>query len=273
MNNNEILEQLKKIETDMLKEFISICEKLNLKYYLAYGTLIGAIRHKGFIPWDDDIDVVMPRKDYEIFLEKAQALLPEHLFLQHIGTEPEYMTPFAKIRNSNTTFMQKSDMKYNINHGVFIDIIPLDFCPDSEKEFEKIMAKKKRYDFRINSSFDYGTVKNRNTKIKIALYKLLYPSLKAVKIKREKLYKSVSETNQFTVYCFLKPWLNTAPVEWFGEGVEVDFEGLKAIVPKGYHEWNTQLYGDYMQLPPLSEQVPHHYTGIIDLTKSYKEYI
>ena len=273
MNNNEILEQLKKKETDMLKEFISICEKLNLKYYLAYGTLIGAIRHKGFIPWDDDIDVVMPRKDYEIFLEKAQALLPEHLFLQHSGTEPDYMMSFAKIRNSNTTFMQISDRKFKINHGVFIDIIPLDFCPDDEKEYQKILQKKKRYDFRINNYLDYGTTKNINTKIKIYIYKILYPSLKFLKKRREKLYKSISHGNKFTVFCFSKPWLNTAPVEWFGEGVEVDFEGLKAIVPKGYHEWNTQLYGDYMQLPPLSEQVPHHYTGIIDLTKSYKEYI
>ena len=74
----------------------------------------------------------MPRKDYEIFLEKAQALLPEHLFLQQSGTEPDYMMSFAKIRNSNTTFMQISDRKFKINHGVFIDIIPLDFCPDDE---------------------------------------------------------------------------------------------------------------------------------------------
>ena len=100
MNNNEILEQLKQIETEMLKEFILVCEKLNVKYYLAYGTLIGAIRHKGFIPWDDDIDVVMPREDYEIFLEKAQALLPEHLFLQHIGLRAK-----SKMRCS---FLKKS---------------------------------------------------------------------------------------------------------------------------------------------------------------------
>ena len=135
------------------------------------------------------------------------------------------------------------------------------------------MQKKKRYDFRINNYLDYGTTKNINTKIKIYIYKILYPSLKFLKKRREKLYKSISHGNKFTVFCFSKPWLNTAPVEWFGEGVEVDFEGLKAIVPKGYHEWNTQLYGDYKQLPPLSEHLPHHYTGIIDLTKSYKEYI
>ena len=273
MDNNEILEQLKQIETEMLKEFILVCEKLNVKYYLAYGTLIGAIRHKGFIPWDDDIDVVMPREDYEIFLEKAQALLPEHLFLQHIGTEPEYMMPFAKIRNSNTTFMQKSDMKFNINHGVFIDIIPLDFCPDDEKEYQKILQKKKRYDFRINSYLDYGTTKNINTKIKIYIYKILYPSLKFLKKKREKLYKSISHGNKFTVFCFSKPWLNTAPVEWFGEGVEVEFEGVKVKAPKEYDKWLRLIYGDYMKLPPAEQQIPHHYTGIVDLTKSYKEYI
>ena len=273
MQDLEILEQLKKIEVEMLKEFITVCEKLGLKYYLAYGTLIGAVRHKGFIPWDDDIDVVMPRKDYEEFLKYGGELLPEHLFLQCIDTEPDYMMSFAKIRNSNTTFMQNSDRKFKINHGVFIDIIPLDFCPDNEKEFQKILSKKKRYDFRINSYLDYGTTKNINTKIKIAIYKLVYPSLKILKNKREKLYSKVSNSNKFTIYCFSKPWLNTAPIEWFGEGIELEFEGILVRAPKEYHKWNNKIYGDYMQLPPIEERVPHHYTGIIDLTKSYKEYI
>ncbi len=273
MNDAEILDLLKQTEKEMLKAFVEVCSKLNLKYYLAYGTLIGAIRHKGFIPWDDDIDIVMPREDYEKFLASGQKLLPEHLFLQHRGTEPDYLMPFAKIRNSNTTFMQKSDRKFKINHGVFIDIIPLDYHPDNEKEFGRILSKKKRYDFRILSYLDYGTVKNYNTKIKTAIYKLLYPSVNAVKKKREKLYKSASKSNRFTVYCFSNPSLNTAPIDWFGDGVDLEFEGLKVKVPVEYHKWNTQIYGDYMQLPPADEQKPHHYTAIIDLEQSYKNYL
>lgn len=273
MNNFEILNELKKAEIDILKAFIKVCNELNLKYYLAYGSLIGAVRHKGFIPWDDDIDIVMPRKDYEEFLKSGQELLPKHLFIQHIGSEPNFLMTFAKIRNSNTTFMQKSDRKFRINHGVFIDIIPLDYFPEDEKTFQKILSKKKKYDFRINSALNYGTKKNIKTKIKIALYKIKYPSLKVIVRKTVNLYKSIPESKKFTVYCFSRPELNTAPIEWFGKGIETDFEDVKAIIPKEYHKWNTQLYGDYMQFPPAEEQIPHHYTEIVDLTKSYKEYI
>ncbi len=273
MKEPELLQQLKKIQVDMLKTFIEVCDKLHLRYYLAYGTLIGAIRHKGFIPWDDDIDIVMPRKDYEKFLKSGQELLPKHLFLQHIGSEPNFLMPFAKIRNSNTTFMQKSDRKFKINHGVFLDIIPLDFYPDDERILQKILTKKKKYDFRIHSCLDYGTTKNIKTKIKIALYKLKYPSLKTVVRKTVDLYKSIPESKTFAVYCFSDTQLANAPIEWFGEGVEMDFEDIKAVVPKEYHKWNTQIYGDYMQLPPPEERIPLHSTEIIDLTKSYKSYI
>ena len=99
--------QLKAIELDIFKTIICICEKLNLRYYVIGGTLIGAIRHKGFIPWDDDIDIGMTRKDYNVFLKEAPKLLPEHLFLQTIWSDSEYLNCFAKVRNSNTTFIEK----------------------------------------------------------------------------------------------------------------------------------------------------------------------
>lgn len=269
MQDYKILEQLKKIEVEMLKEFIKICEKLNLKYYLAYGTLLGAVRHKGFIPWDDDIDIFMPRKDYEIFLKEAQKLLPEHLFLQHLGSEPNHIVSFAKIRNSNTTFIENAVSKFKINHGVFIDIFPLDFYPNDEKEAQKFLKKKKEYDFRINSCLDYGTTKNFNTKVKILLYKIKYPSLYLTKKKRDILYQSISESEIFIEYC----WEEKALVEWFGEGCMLEFEGIKAKAPKEFDKVLRAEFGDYMQFPPEEERVPHHYTGVVDVTKSYKEYI
>ena len=110
------LNRLKAIELEMLRSFIEVCKELDLKYYLLGGTLLGAVRHKGFIPWDDDIDIGMPRKDYEVFISKAQNLLPVHLFVQTFQTDPQFPSAYCKIRNSNTTFLETAVKKINMNH-------------------------------------------------------------------------------------------------------------------------------------------------------------
>ena len=114
---------------EMLRIFIDICEKWNIKYYLLCGSALGAVKYQGFIPWDDDIDVGLLRKDYRRFLEVAPKELPEWCFLQNYSTDPA--NPFAstKLRNSNTTFLQISVAHLPINHGIFIDVFPLDGYP------------------------------------------------------------------------------------------------------------------------------------------------
>ena len=129
MDNKIDIEKLKGIELQLLDAFVSACEQLNIDYYILAGTLIGAVRHKGFIPWDDDIDIGMFRKDYDIFLEEGQKLLPKDVFLQTFITDKEYPTYFAKLRKSNTTFIEKSVSKLKMNHGVYLDIFPLDYFP------------------------------------------------------------------------------------------------------------------------------------------------
>jgi len=123
--------RLKAIELDIFKAFLKVCKENDLRYFLAGGTLLGAVRHKGFIPWDDDMDVLMPRKDYDRFLEIGQSLLPPEYFLQTRQTDREYPCNFAKIRDSRTTFVEKSLKDRVINHGVYIDIFPLDYFPQS----------------------------------------------------------------------------------------------------------------------------------------------
>lgn len=130
--SDQTIEKLKDIELDILKCFISICEKNNLRYFLIGGTLLGSVRHKGFIPWDDDIDVGMPRKDYELFIERARHHLPDYYFVQTFSTDPSYPNNFMKIRDSRTTFLETAVKHLRMNHGVFIDVFLLDEYPSNK---------------------------------------------------------------------------------------------------------------------------------------------
>lgn len=268
----EQLAQLKQLEIAMLREFVNVCNKLNLRYYLLGGTLLGAVRHQGFIPWDDDIDVGMPREDYNVFLKEGQALLPKYLFIQSLNTEPEYPMCFAKIRNSKTTFVESSIAHLHINHGVYIDVFPLDNYPDGEKE--KAFVKKNRfYNRRISMIYRLNgrlTCKQRAISL---LMKLWYPNVKTAIQKREKLYRSVRSSGRIANHGGAWGQKEIVPADWYGAGTPVMFEGMELMAPEKYHNWLTQVYGDYMQLPPVEKRVGHHYTDVIDLEKPYTEYI
>lgn len=270
---DEQLKKLKLIEMDMLCVFIDVCQKLNLRYYLLGGTLLGAVRHKGFIPWDDDIDVGMPRGDYEIFLEKAQSLLPAYLFLQSLHSEPAYPMCFAKLRNNETTFIESSIHHMKINHGVYIDIFPLDYYPDNEQKQLQFNRKNADYIRRISMTFHTAERKALKTHLKSLLIKLRYPSLEKTVRKREALYRSVPPSTKLANYGGAWGEKEIMPADWYGEGTTLIFEGLEVSAPAKYHEWLTQVYGDYMQLPPEEKRVGHHYVDVIDLHKPYTEYL
>lgn len=266
----EQLAGLKEAEKQIFISFIDVCEKLNLRYYLVEGTLLGAVRHKGFIPWDDDIDVAMPRKDYEIFLKEAQKLLPEHLFVQSIWTDPAYLQCFAKIRNSNTTFLETTAAKHPINHGVFIDIFPLDYYPQEPEAQQRLNKLRKLYTARVSSRYaSRRTLKGRLMKLALTVR---YPSYRKVLIKRDELLKSVPENDMVTNYG--SAWENReiVPESWYGQPVKLSFEGLQVNAPAQYDKLLTQIYGDYMTPPPAQKRVGHHYTDVIDLERPYTEY-
>ena len=136
---------LQKAELAILKEFIRICDSLHLTYYLVCGTALGAAKYSGFIPWDDDIDVALPREDYEVFCAKAQEMLPSYLFLQNYKTDPRYPLFFSKIRDSRTTYIEKSFAHLPIHHGVYIDVFPLDGYPDDCEQQKKVEKAKRKY--------------------------------------------------------------------------------------------------------------------------------
>ena len=142
-NKKEIsLEEQRDIQKELLKELKEICDNNNIIYFLGGGTLLGAIRHKGYIPWDDDVDVMMPRKDYEILLEIFDDNCKEnHKILTYINTE-DYYYSFAKIVDTNT-ILHEGKLRTIKEMGIYIDIFPIDFLPDDKKKTEKIFKKYK----------------------------------------------------------------------------------------------------------------------------------
>lgn len=268
--NEKQLSQLKSIELDILKTFIEICEKLNLKYYLLGGTLLGAVRHKGFIPWDDDIDVGMPRSDYEKFIKLAQDHFPKNYFLQTCYTDDEFPANFAKIRKSDTAFIESSAAHLKMNHGVYIDVFPLDYYP--EKNTLSFNIKAKFLSLRIDDALKLNNEYNPKVRIIKAIARILFPSWKKAVIKRDRLYRSIKKGRKLANHGGAWGEKEIVPIEWYGEGVLAQFENLKVRMPSEFDKWLTQVYGDYMQLPPLEKRKAHHYVDVVDLEKSYTVY-
>ncbi len=268
---SEQLQQLKDCEKEMLRCFVDICNKHGIRYFVQGGTLLGTVRHSGFIPWDDDVDVSLHREDYEKFLSVAEKELPDYYFLQTNDTDPEYPNNFAKIRDNRTTFLETSARNLNINHGAYIDIFPLDNYPSGVKA-KLFEIKKKLLTMRINKAFYIPTM-SLISKIVTIITMILFPSLKGAINKREKLFKSVAETGR--VVNNSGAWLSKEiiPKEWVQNSIQMEFEGIKVNVSDKYDEWLTYVYGDYMTPPPESERIGHHYVDYFDMNKPYTEYI
>lgn len=270
LNNDQIL-QLKKVELGILLEFISVCSKINLKYYLIGGTLIGAVRHKGFIPWDDDIDVIMPRRDYDIFMKKAQSHLPDNLFIQTIDTDSEYPNCFAKIRNTSTTFIEESIKSRIMNHGIYIDIFPLDYYPESFIKRKWVDAK----DFMLKIAISrlYDSKASYKIKILQQLSRLFYHSPEKAIEQRNTFLSNLPKSRYVRNYCGAwgkrEIWLDS----WFADGSTVTFEHESMCAPSNFHEVLSKVYGDYMTLPPEDKRIAHHYCEIFDSTTSFEVYL
>ena len=255
------LQQLKTVELRLLREFLQVCQKLNLNYYVLGGTLLGAVRHQGFIPWDDDIDIGMPRKDYERFLSEAQPLLPRDVFLQTFATDPEYPYLFAKLRCSGTVFVEHSLKNCAIHHGIYIDIFPLD--PYPEKGIRLFRLKDTLLKLRLSYTLTPEVLSSRVRLLRIPTL-LLFPSRKGAVRKRDQLLRSARGTHRMSNHCGAWGEKEIVPTHWFGDGTALSFEGIPVRAPSEYRLWLTQIYGDYLRLPPEEQRVPHHFVDAFD---------
>lgn len=261
------MNKLQCVQLDILKAFIKICQSLGLKYYLICGSALGSVKYKGFIPWDDDIDVALPRRDYDIFVEKAQALLPKYYYLQNYKTDRYYHSFCSKIRDSRTTYIEQDQKNLNIHHGVFIDVIPLDILPD-DKSF-----KLKYRIFRICQLMYLKSPEKYKNVIKFILKPFINIRL-VYKCFEHYLQKNGSTDN--VQYCnFHNAKNNRLYMEYsyYGNGTIAKFEGIDVVIPEKYDEYLTAYYGNWRADLPPEQQVGHHYAEVIDLERPYTDYI
>ena len=260
MDNNQI-EALRRKELQILLEIDRICKKRKISYQLAFGTLIGAVRHQGFIPWDDDIDVAMERKEYERFKLACKEELSSSFFYQSNDTDPEYYHLVDKIRMNDTVFKEKYIARWNIHHGVYVDIFPFDNVPTNA--ILRKMHFLHFHFFRVGLMSKYFVSNERKgvkkylsyiAKIIYAPFSLDFLYRRAVKVasKYRKQRKYVFNLyDSITVNSLLE-------YAWIKDTEQVLFEKHLFPAPKHYDAVLRTIYGDYNTLPPESDRVPQH---------------
>lgn len=259
------LDENRQVQLGILSAFADFCEKNELRYFLAYGTLLGAVRHKGYIPWDDDIDVHMPREDYEKFIYLFKKENKNDQFVITTPQDSHARHSFVKMSDTRTAKIEKG-VEYSGHYlGIDIDVWPLDGQPEDYKTFEKRYKKLKLLYFMFFAritKLGYGSLKRR---VKVLALRMVSGSKKSIINKTEKIHRDYPyATSPYvgTQISFRNPLCDRYPKEWFREQVLLDFEGYKFKAPVDYDKILTQRYGDYMQLPPLEEQVTHHSNNV-----------
>ncbi len=256
----ENLRKLQLIELETLKVFDAICRKYSINYIIDAGTLLGAVRHGGFIPWDDDIDIRMLRNEYEKFCEVCQNEFGEKYFLQTYKTDPEYRWGYARILKNGTEYRRANHDEIKSKTGIFIDIFPNDNLPDAY--LGRMLCNVGSWLCRKMLYSQVG--RNQATKITSRLgfaFLDIFPKDWAHKI-REYLVRKYEDEPVEKVRCLA--WGDRKETlgfqkEWFEETCDIEFEGLMVKAPVKTHEFLVHSFGeDYMTPPPESERVPRH---------------
>lgn len=253
----------------IVKEFISICEENNLTYYALGGTLLGAVRHKGFIPWDDDIDIGMPREDYEKFKKVAPDLLPSNYKFLNEDT-PGYKKAFSVIRDDSTKIIMNYS-KEELVESLWIDVFPLDGM-SSNKLKKKIHSFRYLYTRMMVQLSQFNSLVNQKKENRPLTEKVIIGFANAVNIEKiisfswaQKKYLQTIKKYSFNEafagnYTGAYKLREIVPSDYFGQPVLLQFEDLKLSCPNKFREYLTAIYGaDYMQLPPEEKRVLHHY--------------
>ncbi len=271
---NENLSPIQRVLLDTFKAFAKVCKENDIKYYAASGTLLGAIRHNGFIPWDDDIDVFLLRNDYEKLLSLKEWLKDSNYRVADFHDEG-YPYPFAKFYDSTKTFWEYKQFPFIM--GPFIDLFPLDESDDHNEEHEKLnddihaafWVYRKSISHQTWSEIFKDIVTFNGFEGETNLVKKIF-----YVPQKKRFYKRVEECYQRICSVkgsYYKPYWDVKhiqyPKNWFAQAVAVPFEDTEILVPNGYHEILTYLYKDYMTPPPTHARSGHHTAFYMNLER------
>lgn len=267
------------IEINILVEFMRVCDKNNLKFFVAHGTLLGAVRHKGFIPWDDDIDVNMPRKDFDKLVKISKKEFEKPYFFQVVSNDKNSFSGIGKLRISTATGMDIQDIGANTNNGLFIDIFPMDGIIENEKKRKKQSQKVEKYRGLLSAKIygkkleyyhHYEKKEWERLTQKASLYSKNYLIYKFNKWCKK--YTN-SKTEKEGIISFITDY---ECCYWYKEDYEelimLDFETIKVPAPKNYQRCLKIKWGDYMKLPEDNVKGKKHCDVIMDPDVPFAEY-
>lgn len=265
------MKEIQTISLEILKRVTDICEENGLRYSLMYGTLIGAARHGGFIPWDDDIDIMMPRKDYNILLKILKNLdhkfHPYTVFNRELNKKYHYgITRICDIR-----YEIQTENEQDCGMGIFIDVYPYDGLGDDKEKALDLLEQSSNYleHIVLATRKNLNIAKENNWKgkfvylVKWVIHHLLGPNYYYY-YRQKRLFVNLPEFDDSKyvgplAWYFAKPEKVLFDREYFTDLVKVKFEKYEFYVPSNYHSLLTQVYGDYMTPPPIEKQVYHHH--------------
>lgn len=269
----EIQHRLWAVEQDILDEIHRVCTENGLRYSLAYGTLLGAVRHKGFIPWDDDVDVMMPREDYDQLVRIWDACADPNYIFQTEECSDDYNNNFGKVRKDHTAFIMYEEQKQKKFHkGIYVDIFPM-----VRQAPGKITKKYQFAMFMVNLLYNRGYTSGHKGTIGL-IERLMLAIVPKKYYRKLSLWagKQARRWQDNTSGC----WLTTCtfiachrlhPADFFDSMTQIDFQGKSYNVIHDYHGYLTAVYGDYMKLPPEEERVWTHHPIEIDFSHNYEE--